>query len=710
MESPGQTTALINPNHLINTLIDLQVGIRKVSFYSSSHPIIPKLVKNLDCQFQNLLLEAESIAIGIARDELLHQGNLIAKNNPVIRELARMLNQLNLISVIFHKGVTEDVIFRFLKLVAECRSITLPEREEALKAFHEDTNLISLKHISFGQAVKETKNENPLNQDSDGRREGLWKGLIKNLSETGSLSPEEAPLLEEKEFHADSAKMANLIQMLCKKNKNESQTYERVIARFIQEQGKQHQLDKKSEAEVKKDIRTFMTNLPTEIRENIFRFCIENIHNNNTGLENLIEDMPPAQMGEVMNQIHLSNQKVSSPILGLLKKLTTLSEGNNQLKDQLTTKLEGHQDLMEELFTSHADREFYPKSYRALLDEELAMGSIEGKGDQPSDEDFLDETNNNRHLAFILLEMLEGPIRHEESYEKCVDYLNRLLKEGVGPSRQKILPETLHILLDQHRNGPETHRSLMQRQIKKFLNPELMSQILQTSSGPEDRKNDNLLSEILAIAGDEIIPTLLDLLEVEETLTVRKRLLQIITHCGKKVIPIVVKRLENEKWYVVRNMLVLLRELKAKEALPQMVGCMKNPFSNVKVAALQALGEVGRDTEYFFQGLAQSLKDEDYKVFMAGTSILLMSKHTRSMDMVMNYLKTTKWGGDSFGRKQAILKTIGKNGGGEWIPILQSFKQQLALRFWNWRRQRALRKELAKTLSDLNDRGVQTTR
>ena len=515
METPTQTTTLIDPSHLINTLIDLQVGIRKVSFYSSSHPLISNLVKNLDRQFKNLLGEVDSIALGVAKDELLHQGNSIAKNNPVIGKLARMLNRLNLISVTFHKGLTENGILSFLRLVAECRSKTLPEREEALNAFQEDTNLISFKHISFGKAVKKSTDKNLSNQNSGGGRESLWKGLIKSLSETGTLSPEEAPLLDERGFQADSAKMANMIQMLCEKNKNKSQTYEKVIAKYIQEQGKPHDRDKKNEAEVKRDIRNLLTNLPTDFRENIFRFCIENIHNNDAGLENLMDDMPPAQIGEVLNQIHLSNQQVSSPILGLLKKLTTLSETNVQLKDQLTTKLEGQQDLMEELFTSRADREFYPESYRALLDEELALGPIEGKGDQPPDEDFLDETNNNRHLVFILLEMLEGPIRNEESYERCVDYLIRLLKEGVGPSRQKILPETLHILLDQHRNCSEAHQSLMQRQIKKFLNPELIGQILQASSRTEDQKNDNLLSGILAIAGDEIIPTLLDQLEVE---------------------------------------------------------------------------------------------------------------------------------------------------------------------------------------------------
>jgi len=118
---------------------------------------------------------------------------------------------------------------------------------------------------------------------------------------------------------------------------------------------------------------------------------------------------------------------------------------------------------------------------------------------------------------------------------------------------------------------------------------------------------------------------------------------------------------------------------------------------------------VGRDTEYFFQGLTQSLIDEDNKVFMTGASILLVSRHPRSIDMVRNYLRAKNWGSDSTGRKQAILKSIGKNGSEEWIPILQTFKQRLALRFWNWRRQRSLRNAIANALSELNARGVKTT-
>ena len=194
---------------------------------------------------------------------------------------------------------------------------------------------------------------------------------------------------------------------------------------------------------------------------------------------------------------------------------------------------------------------------------------------------------------------------------------------------------------------------------------------------------------------------------MEEQLTVRKHLLQIITNYGEKIIPIVVKRLENPKWYVVRNMLVLLRDLKAKEALPQIVACMKNPSSKVKISALQALGEMGPDTEHFFHGLTQSLVDEDDKIFRTGISFLFVSRHPRTMNMVTNFLKTTKKGSDSLSRKQAILIAIGKSGGEEWIPILQALKHRLAMRFWNWGHQRILRNAIVKVLLELNGRGIQ---
>lgn len=710
MEGQSHTTPVVDPGHLTNVLIDLQVGIRRASLYSISHPIIPKIVACLASRFDTLFEFVDNITLGIAKDEMLYQGNPIAKNNPVIRELARMLNQLDLVAITFKKGLTGDDVLSFLKIISENRVHSVQDRERMISQFQEDTISILLQRISFKDAVKgrDEYSPPPLADEAEQKNgDGtIWKGLVNRLMGEGIPEGARTALKTEMNATFDPVQLAKVINMLCKEHQSTPGTYEREIVKYLQEQTNREGVNTQRRIQANREIGTLLSSLRPEVREQIFRLSLENPDDNDKiGLKELVDVMPPTMLLEVLNQIQVSEQTISSPMFTLLNKLTSLSATDSHLKKQLESKTEGQKDLFEELFVNRADRLFYPTTYRAMLDEEFALDTSSRTDQNEHKALTLDDAETNYHLALVLLELLEGPIIAKEHYEGAVDYINQLLIEGLGDQTQFMLMETLKVLLTQRSSKSDENASFFRAQIKKFLTPDIVSCLLQSRHETNAESDDTLLTHIIEATGHEIIPVLLGILEVEERLSARKRILELISNYGGVAVPMVVEHLYNTKWYVVRNMLVLLRDLHAKEAIPHIAHCATHTSSKVRVAALQALGAVGANTDEFFQGLEHSLVDEDPKVFKTGVSMLLSSNTYRAVDMVNALLTNTERKSDSMQRRITVVKAISNTGTKEWIPSLQSLRKQLLLRFWSWGYNRSLRKTVSKALSEVTARG-----
>jgi HEAT repeat protein len=192
----------------------------------------------------------------------------------------------------------------------------------------------------------------------------------------------------------------------------------------------------------------------------------------------------------------------------------------------------------------------------------------------------------------------------------------------------------------------------------------------------------------------------LDLLEVEENLSVRKRLLQWIAQCGPAVIPQAVQRLTNPKWYVVRNMLVLLKDLGAKEALPEIVRCLQQDSSKLRLAALQAIESLGKGTDSYYRALSTALRDSDPVVFRKAVSMTLSPPDPRALEMITARLR---YSGEikTDGQLITVLEMIRKSRVKELLPALVKLRRQLSLRFWQWNRTRVLYKAVKHTVREL---------
>jgi len=281
--------------------------------------------------------------------------------------------------------------------------------------------------------------------------------------------------------------------------------------------------------------------------------------------------------------------------------------------------------------------------------------------------------------------------------------MNQLLAEGTGDHPPAVLQETLMLLLQKIGTADPEFRPFLQKELRNFIKPEVLASLLQTYRTQGDEQVGDLFGNLRELAGADVIPMFLDLLETEENLSVRKRLLGWIVQCGPDVIPLAIQRLKNPKWFVVRNMLVLLKDLRAKEALPEIARCMQKKTPKLRLAALQAMESLGRGTDSYYQAVSIGLEDEDPAVFRKAVSMMLSQQDARAMKLVaaqLEYSGTSK----SDGHLIAVLEMIRKSGVKELIPVLVRLRRRLALRFWQWNRTRNLYKAVKATVRELHMR------
>jgi hypothetical protein len=704
VDEPSRTAPVIDPRYIVNVLMELQVAIRKLGLYSFSHTIVSGLLENLEKQFNALFEFVDTVTFGITRREILYQGSTLSTSNPVIREFARGLNQFGLAGITFSKGLGSDDLLKFLKFFIEGRVESAEQKEQRLSRLHDEVPSIRLKMIRFGDALKGSQSgsdsadePNPEKADTE-----LWRGLVRQLMDE---NPEAASQIEDTnpEHMAELGQMAELINRLCRGRGGGSQSYERTIVKYLNKQSEDRGMTAEQRIQLNRELSKMLSNLQPEIREQVFRISMEEAQGDEAPLEELLDFLPEQSLMEVLNQIQLSDQAISAPMLGLLNKFTDLSVQNKILQEMLNSKLENHQELYQELLTYRANRAYYPSSYRSLLDGELALQDARGQVSILPELGEIEPVAVRSHLAQVILELLDGPIQSQTDYEGLLHHMNRLLAEGMGEKTPVILQETLMLILQKTGTAVPEFRPFLQKELRNFIKPEVLASLLQTYRTQGDEQVGDLFGQLRELAGADVIPMLLDLLETEENLSVRKRLLGWIVQCGPDVIPLAIQRLKNPKWYVVRNMLVLLKDLRAKEALPEIARCMQKKSSKLRLAALQAMESLGRGMDSYYQAVSIGLEDEDPTVFRKAVSMMLSQKDARAMQLItaqLEYSGTSK----SDGHLIAVLEMIRKSGVKELIPVLVKLRRRLVLRFWQWNRTRSLYRAVKETVRELHMR------
>ncbi len=134
----------------------LDLGGRTLSMYSENHPRTQQVIQQGIDEIETILKEKENVTISVTEGNLLVEGEMVEKGNPVLDRLSRDLFLRNIYSLTFNRGITRE------EWVSVLRHLNLkPQKMQDLGGLaailhNEGVKSIVVNKIKYGVITEET--------------------------------------------------------------------------------------------------------------------------------------------------------------------------------------------------------------------------------------------------------------------------------------------------------------------------------------------------------------------------------------------------------------------------------------------------------------------------------------------------------------------------------------------------------------------------
>src|SRR6266571_7365589 len=117
MPAPGGERAALSRD-LADFLIEFSIALHKHAMYPEGHPSLAPAAAGVTRRAEHLFEDRTTVALGVARQQLVIEGVATDAKNPLLSELAGRLHRHHLGAVTFHRGLSVTEVADVLKTLA----------------------------------------------------------------------------------------------------------------------------------------------------------------------------------------------------------------------------------------------------------------------------------------------------------------------------------------------------------------------------------------------------------------------------------------------------------------------------------------------------------------------------------------------------------------------------------------------------------------
>jgi hypothetical protein len=103
--TPAGGAPAVLSRDLADFLVEFSIALQKHAIYPKGHPLLNSSVANVARRLESLLVDRMSLAIGVARRQLVIEGVATDPSHPLLQELAGKLHRHHLGAVKFTRGI-----------------------------------------------------------------------------------------------------------------------------------------------------------------------------------------------------------------------------------------------------------------------------------------------------------------------------------------------------------------------------------------------------------------------------------------------------------------------------------------------------------------------------------------------------------------------------------------------------------------------------
>ena len=521
--SPSPKARAALSRDLGDFLIELSIALHKHAMYPADHPSLLPAAKAVGHRAALLLADRATLALGVARHQLVIEGIATDPKHPVLRELADRLHRHHLGAVTFSEGVTVEEIAELMRVLAvEADRTGQPlglRQADALPRWpHLRLHPLTYERLELVQDEGTAPGES---QSAMARARGaqLWVGLarVALAAEGQDAPPSMEPAVIAKAIDAHSTQTA-------------AAAYDQAIVGYLLQIAQELKSAGSAEGAA---LRRRMSRLVRGMKPETLRRLVEmggDLSQRRQFVADAVEGMAVDSVVEIVQAAaDTSHQTISHSLVRLFSKLAAHAEaGTAEARPQAEAAL---RQQVRRLLDGWTLTDPNPGAYGAALQR---MASAPPMFAAPAEEAHPTEPDR---LARMGLEL-------ETAATPVLEAADRMVEDG------RVLE--LVDLLEQMPPTSETSRRFWSR----LATVDVVSQL-----AVQETVDFKALERIAARAGPAAAEPLLDALALAESRGARRGLIGLLAGLGPRIGPLIVNRLNDERWFVVRNLLMVLEEI-----------------------------------------------------------------------------------------------------------------------------------------------------
>src|SRR5712664_2408251 len=505
---------------LADFLIELSIALHKHAMYPEGHPSLAPAATGVTRRAEHLFEERTTLALGVARQQLVIEGVATDSKNPLLSELAGRLHRHHLGAVTFHRGLRVTEVAEVLKTLAveaertgEPLGLGTPEQLHAW-------DHIRLHPVTY-ERLELLQDDNQAVMERGLKGSQLWVGLARAALAADALAA------------ADGTTHATEPSMIAKAidEHPKSAAYDQVIVGYLLQIADELKHTGGAEAVA---LRRRTSTLVGALQPGTLRRLIEMGGDNAQRSKFAIDVTHGLAVDAVLDIVRAmadaSHKTVSDPLVRMLSKLAQHAEqGTAEARPQADIALrEQVRDLLEGWTLEDPN----PDAYGLALHRMAAASPVRSTqlGQQAAEPLRIVQTAlETGALGFGAWRAIERLVAERHVGDLVELLASPALGADIGPLWTRV-------------TSPDVVRQL-------------------ASTEPPDFTT---LDRVLPRLAVDAFGPLLDVLGESESRTTRRGLLDRLTRAPRELGPVIATRLGREiPWYVTRNLLLILDGLPA---------------------------------------------------------------------------------------------------------------------------------------------------
>ncbi len=570
MTVPSEKAAL--SRELADFLIELSIALHKHAMYPEGHPSLAPAAAGVTRRAEHLFEERATLALGVARQQLVIEGVATDPKNPLLSELAGRLHRHHLGAVTFHRGLRVNEVVDVLKTLAvEAERTGHPlglGAPEQLRAWeHVRLHPVRYERLELLQEDDQAALDDKGAKERGLRGAQLWVGLARAALSADAMASGDGP---------PPATEPSVIAKAIDERQNNA-AYDQVIVGYLLQIADELKHTGGAEAAA---LRRRTSKLVGALHPGTLRRLIEMGGDNAQRTKFAIDATHGLAVDAVLEIVRAmadaSHKTVSDPLVRMLSKLAQHAEqGTAEARPQADEALrEQVRALLQGWTLEDPNPDAYGKALHRMAAASPATSARSTWQQTAEPLRIVQTALETGVLGFGAWRAIERLVA-EHHVGDLVDLL------AVSPSTPDVGPLWTRV------TSPDVVREL-------------------ASTEPPDFATLDRVLPRLPVDGFE---PLLDVLGASESRTTRRGLLDRLSHAPRELGPLIAARLAREiPWYVTRNLLLILDGLPALPDGFRAAAFIAHEDARVRREALKVSLKVPADREAALLG---ALRDAD---------------------------------------------------------------------------------------------------